>query len=73
MEGYSDVTADKRQDGVFGQMDAKNCEGEESSALWKEHTSIKGKFSCFRSRTCDDHSAVDAYDMVFTICRCLQL
>ena len=41
MEGYSDVTADNWQDGVFGQMDAKNCEGGESSALWKEHTSIK--------------------------------
>lgn len=41
MEGYSDVTADNWQDGVFGQMDAKNCEGGESSALWKERTSIK--------------------------------
>lgn len=64
MEGYSDVTADNWQDGVFGQMDAKNCEGGESSALWKEHTSIKVNSPVSGAGHVTTHSAVDAYDMV---------
>ena len=50
--------------GVFGQMDAKNCEGGESSALWKEHTSIKVNSPVSGAGHVTTHSAVDAYDMV---------
>ena len=64
VEGYSDVTADNWQDGVFGQMDAKNCEGGESAALWKEHTSIKVNSPVSGAGHVTTHSAVDAYDMV---------
>ena len=42
----------------------KNCEGGESSALWKEHTSIKVNSPVSGAGHVTTHSAVDAYDMV---------